>query len=227
MLTIGHRGAMGYAPENTLLSVRKAIELGADCVEVDVYLVGKTLVVIHDPTLDRTTDGKGKLDSHSFAELRALDAGQGQQIPTLQEVIDVTKGKVGLNVELKGAGMACACVKLVNTLVEAEKQQILLSSFLMGELAVVSQLDVSLNIGVLASKNIDDSFVWAGRLKAFSIHLNERSVTPSLIERAHFEGLKLYVYTVNGLKDIERMKNMGVDGVFSNYPDRVLAACSD
>ena len=217
---IGHRGAMGYAPENTLLSINKAIELGADWVEVDVYLVDEELIVIHDDTLDRTTNGHGRLVNYSFEELRKLDAGQGQKIPTLQEVIDVTCGVVGLNVELKGEGTAAALVDLVSNMSHKEKERVIISSFLMSELMDVFQLDKYLKIGVLASKNMDCSFNWALKLKAFSIHISKQDVTRELIERAHHLGLKLYAYTVNEQEEIKQIKKMGADGVFSNYPDR-------
>ena len=88
MLCIGHRGAMGHEPENTLLSVRKALSLGVDAVEIDVYNVEDNLVVIHDRNLSRTTNGTGYLTERSFQYLRSLDAGKGEQIPTLREVID-------------------------------------------------------------------------------------------------------------------------------------------
>jgi len=218
---IGHRGAMGYAPENTLLSIHKAIELDADCVEVDVYLVDKELIVIHDDTLDRTTNGHGKLANYSFEELRKLDAGQGQQIPTLQEVIDVTCGVIGLNVELKGKGTAAGVVNLVSKQSQKEKEQIIISSFLMSELMDVLQLDKYLKTGVLASENMKRSFDWALKLKAFSINISQQVVKSELIGRAHQLGLKLYVYTVNEQADINRIKEMGADGVFSNYPDRL------
>lgn len=89
---------MGHAPENTLLSIHQAIEQGADWVEIDVHYVHGQLLVIHDGTLDRTTNGVGPLAGLSFNELRRLDAGQGEQIPTLEEVIQQTAGKVGLNI---------------------------------------------------------------------------------------------------------------------------------
>ena len=106
MFCIGHRGARGHAPENTLASVRKAIELGADWIEVDVYGVDGELVVFHDDRLERTTNGEGLLMGQSFDYLRSLDAGDGELIPTLAEVFDVAADRVGINVELKGPGTA-------------------------------------------------------------------------------------------------------------------------
>jgi glycerophosphoryl diester phosphodiesterase len=223
MLIIGHRGAMGHAPENTLLSIRKAIELGADWIEIDVYSVNGQLLVIHDDTVDRTTNGKGPLNAYSFAELRALDAGEGEQIPTLQEVLTTVKGKTGLNIELKGKGSGAAVAKLLSTLPDSEMTSILVSSFQMDELLYVSQFDRSIKIGVLAGNELNSAFEWAHRLGAYSVHLSNKTVTQQLVDQAHRAGLKLYVYTVNETEHMQRLKDMGVDGVFSNFPDRVLS----
>src|SRR5262245_29681827 len=105
-LCIGHRGARGYEPENTLLSFRKALALGAPCIELDVFAVGGQLVVFHDDRLERTTNGKGFLLEHSFEELRRLDAGKGEKIPTLSEVFAAVDRRAGINIELKGRNTA-------------------------------------------------------------------------------------------------------------------------
>lgn len=223
MLMIGHRGAMGCAPENTLLSIHKAIELGADWVEIDVHCVADKLLVIHDETVDRTTNGRGKLIDYSFEELRALDAGLGQRIPTLQEVLEVTVGKVGLNIELKGLGTGKVLTSLLRSTPETYKNKMLVSSFLMPELEQVVRLNQHVKIGVLAGNNINESIAWATKLKAFSIHLRLQKVTPKWVDRAHDLGLKVYVYTVNKVVQIRRMKELGVDGVFSDYPNRLTS----
>ena len=226
MLCIGHRGAMGYAPENTLLSIRKAIELGADWVEIDVHLADGQLFVIHDETLDRTTNGKGKLSDYSIATLRALDAGRGEKIPTLQEVIEETKGKVGLNIELKGIATGEAVAIQLLALDKEHKEQILVSSFLMEELVKVPQIDTTIKLGVLAGKDVSLAFDWANKLNAYSIHLSLKQTTSESVQQARDAGLKLLVYTVNKKNDIAWMKLLGVDGVFTNYPDRVLSVLS-
>lgn len=223
MLMIGHRGAMGCAPENTLLSIHKAIELGADWVEIDVHCVADKLLVIHDETVDRTTNGRGKLIDYSFEELRALDAGLGQRIPTLQEVLEVTVGKVGLNIELKGLGTGKVLTSLLKKTPETYKNKMLVSSFLMPELEQVVRLNQHVKIGVLAGNNINESIAWATKLKAFSIHIRLQKVTPKWVDRAHDLGLKVYVYTVNKVVQIRRMKELGVDGVFSDYPNRLTS----
>ena len=226
MLCIGHRGAMGHAPENTVLSIRKAIELGADWVEIDVHLADGQLIVIHNETLDRTTNGRGKLSGYSIAKLRALEAGRGEKIPTLQEVIEEVKGKVGLNIELKGIATGEAVAIQLLALDKEHQEQILVSSFLMDELVNVSRIDKTIKLGVLSGKDVALAFDWVNKLNAYSIHLSLKQTTAESVQQAHDAGLKLLVYTVNKKVDITRMKLLGVDGVFTNYPDRVLSALS-
>ena len=221
MLTVGHRGAMGYAPENILLSIRKAIELSADWVEVDVYLVDGQLIVIHDDTLERTTNGIGSIFDYSVEQLGQLDAGQGEKIPLLQEVIDLTSGKLGLNIEIKGDGVAEPLVELLLSLSENHRKKILVSSFNMQELLAVYEGSVQLNLGVLVEDEVDDGFKWAHRLNAYSIHFDIGNIVIEQVERAHDAKLKVYVYTVNSHHAINDMRQMGIDGVFTNYPDRV------
>lgn len=220
MLMIGHRGAKGYAPENTLLSVRKAMELGVDCVEVDVHLLGEDLIVLHDETLERTTNGHGRLENYSFEEIRRLDAGLGEKIPTLQEVLAVTHGVVDLNIELKGKGSSDALIKILDNPLFDDHEKLLISSFLIEELRTLRAWNSGLKIGVLASHNLDESFDWCIKLKAFSLHINRQQLTLDIIKKAHRSGLKLYVYTVNDRKEMERMEKIGVDAVFSDFPDR-------
>jgi len=223
LLSIGHRGAMGHAPENTLLSIQKAIELGADWVEIDVHLIDGQLMVIHDDTLDRTTNGKGCLSAYTFQQLRGFDAGKGEQIPVLAEIIELTKGKVGLNVELKTHDAVILVCEVLSTLSERHREQILVSSFQMDDLQLMRQLDGSIKIGVLAGDCAGEAFAWTEKLNAYSIHFSKEKVTKALANLAHNKGLKLYVYTVNERSELCRMKALGVDGVFSNYPDRVGA----
>ena len=112
-LCIGHRGAMGHAPENTLLSVTKALDLGVKWIEIDVYFIDKELVVIHDDRLERTTDGIGYVQEQSLDYLRSLDAGKGEKIPLLREIFDLIDGRAGINIELKGVNTAEPVVKLI------------------------------------------------------------------------------------------------------------------
>jgi len=224
LLCIGHRGAMGHAPENTLSSVRKAIEIGVPCIEVDVYYVDGHLLVFHDDRLDRTTDAVGYLQDQSFDYLRTLDAGDGQRIPTLDEVCEVIDAKACLNIELKGAATARAVVELILKYVDRgwDKESFLVSSFDHRELVQVKQLDKEIKMGALICGLPLDDAKFAEELGAFSVHVSLDFIDQRFVDDAHIRGLKVYVYTVNHPEDINKMYELGVDGVFSNYPERVL-----
>lgn len=129
LLCIGHRGAKGHEPENTLRSIRKAIELGTPCIEIDVHHVDGHLVVFHDDRLERRTNGIGNLAEQSFEYLRSLDAGNGERIPTLQEVCETIGPGIGLNIELKGPGTATPVADYVASRLKRDGTQIP-SSFL-------------------------------------------------------------------------------------------------
>ncbi|MYJ75784.1 MAG: glycerophosphodiester phosphodiesterase, partial [Gammaproteobacteria bacterium] len=138
MLIIGHRGAAGLAPENTLAGFARAVELGVDGVELDVHLAGPEVVVIHDERVDRTTNGVGLVRDLTFAELRRLDAGDGQRVPTLKEVLDLVPEHMLVNIELKGVGTAEPVAAIVGDLALGAKRgrlpALLVSSFDHGEL---------------------------------------------------------------------------------------------
>ena len=224
LLCIGHRGAMGHAPENTLLSFKKALELGAHCVEGDVYCVDGRLVVIHDDQLDRTTDGSGYLNDHDFDYLRSLDAGKGEQIPTLEELFITINMKAGVNIELKGPGTASPVVDFI----AARRKEgwpydlILVSSFNHRELEAVRRMDPHIKIGVLIAGPPVDAVAVAVGLGAYSVHLSLKFVDRAVVEDAHLQGLRVFVFTVNDPDHIRRMEALEVDGVFTNYPERVL-----
>ena len=142
VLCIGHRGAKGYMPENTLPSFQYAMDLGCDWLELDVYSVEDELLVIHDKRVDRTTDGHGLIEELKLDYLRSLDAGNGAKIPTLTEVLDLVNGKCGINVELKGRNTALPVSELLSNYAwSAEK--VLLSSFDHEELAQTDPKSVS------------------------------------------------------------------------------------
>lgn len=222
MLIIGHRGAMGHAPENTLQSVQIALDIGVDWIEIDVYAVENDIVVIHDDTLDRTTNGHGAVMDHSLASLRRLDAGKGQQIPLLNEVVDLIDAKAGLNIELKGPGTAAPVINYLNDLLPPHwtPDQILLSSFDHTELQQAKRLNPVFNRAPLYwTGEIDYDFVM-GNLEAVCVNPSLQMVTQEMVDEAHSNGLAVLVYTVNEKADIERMRKMGVDGIFTNFPDR-------
>ena len=224
LLCIGHRGAMGHKPENTLVSIRKAIELGAPCVEIDVYHVDGRLVVFHDDRLERTTNGKGVLAEQSFDYLRSLDAGDGERIPTLEEVCSEVHSRAGLNIELKGPGTAGPVAELVRRLCQEghRKDRFLVSSFDRHALVEMGRLDPQIKLGVLLDSFFEADVEFALDLGAFSVHPCVEHVHGQLVKASQAKGLKVYVYTVDRSEDIVRMAQLGADGVFTNFPERVL-----
>lgn len=224
LLCIGHRGAMGHEPENTLRSIRRAMELGAPCVEIDVYWVDGHLVVIHDDRLERTTNGSGRVTEQTFEYLRSLDAGKGERIPTLEEVCETIGPHIGLNVELKGPETAAPVASLISSLVQRgrKKDSFLVSSYQKEELRRVKQIDSDILLGVLCDKHFDDGLQFALEIGAFSFNPSRLTVRRPLVDKAHGYGFKVYVHAVNRLRTLEKMHAMGVDGVFTNYPERVL-----
>lgn len=222
---IGHRGARGHAPENTLLGFDTAMCLGAHWVEFDVQLHEGELLLMHDLRLERTTNGKGRLDEHSLVQLRALDAGKGQQIPTLQEALALIDQRIGVNVELKtwngtGAEVARVLRDVIAQGWPLEKIQV--SSFHLPELYEFHDLAPEIPIGVLLCGVPLD---WAGcalELGASSLNISDEFIDERIVADAHARGLKVFVYTVNHPDEIMRMKAMGIDGIFTDYPDRAL-----
>lgn len=223
---IGHRGARGHAPENTLLAIDAGIGLGAHWVEFDVQQHGDALLLMHDLRLERTTNGRGRLADQSFEALRALDAGQGQQIPTLQEALELIDQRVGVNIELKTwSGCAAAVAGVLGEYLADgwPPEKLLVSSFHLPELWEFKQLLPEVPIGALLCGVPLD---WAGvasELKAACLNLSDEFIDEKLVADAHARGLRVYAYTVNHPDDMRRLRALGVDGVFTDYPDRALA----
>jgi glycerophosphoryl diester phosphodiesterase len=227
MLCFGHRGARGHAPENTVRSVRTALALGATWVEVDVHAVEGELVVIHDESLERTTNGRGPVAEATLAELRRLDAGDGERIPTLAEVFDAAAaGGAGVNVELKGAGTEALVAAFARRRIALGwlPGRILVSSFDRDRLERVRALAPEIPRGVLVDEGPVADAAFAEALGACAVHPRLDVVSEALVADAHRRGLGVHVFTVNESADIARMIDLGVDGVFTDYPDRVAAA---
>ena len=224
MICIGHRGACGHEPENTLRSVRRALELGAQGIEVDVYFVDGELVVFHDAKLDRTTNGKGVLARKTFAFLRTLDAGMGERIPTLREVFEEVGRRAFINVELKGARTAKPVSALIHEYVTRHRwhyEDFMVSAFNRSELRAVT--DPKIPIALLLTKPTRLYGLSARRVRASAVNPAARFVTKKFVENAHARGLRVFPYTVNAPAEIARLRHIGVDGVFTDFPERVVA----
>ena len=227
MLCIGHRGACGHEPENTLRSVRRALELGVDAVEIDVQWVDGELLVFHDAKLDRTTNGRGYLRKKRFAYLRTLDAGEGECIPTLREVVELIDRRAFLNIELKGRRTAEPVAALLGEFLAQpgwKPEHFLVSSFRWVELVRFRKVgSAGVPVGLLFNRPVS-VFRWsrvAKRLRAGAVHSALRFTKPRFVKAAHARGLKVYVYTVNTAADLERMRACEVDGVFTDFPEIV------
>jgi glycerophosphoryl diester phosphodiesterase len=220
-LIIGHRGAAGLLPENTLPSFQRAAALGVDAVELDVHCCEGRLVVIHDDTVERTTNGRGAVAAMSLAELRALDAGAGNPVPFLEEVLNVVPGHVGVNIELKGPGTA---ELLARHLPKDGGRSILVSSFDHRALAGYTRLRADHPVAPLFGRWRDDPLATAAEFGGGFINLGRKLVTKERVDRILDAGLKLLVYTVNELEDARRLFELGVWGVFTDFPDKVSRA---
>ncbi len=223
---IGHRGARGHAPENTLLSIDTAIRLGADWVEIDVQHHAGALWLLHDLTLDRTTNGRGLLTAHGADALRRLDAGNGEIIPTLPEALDLIEQRVGVNVELKSwNGCAAAVASCLRDYIADgwPADRFLVSSFHLPELWEFKQLLPEVPLGALYCGVPLDWAGLAAELGAQTLNISDEFVDARLLADAHARGLKLYVYTVNDPAELRALRDLGVDGVFTDYPDRAVA----
>jgi glycerophosphoryl diester phosphodiesterase len=220
---LAHRGARGHAPENTAPAFEKAIALGAKWLELDVQLHDGALWVFHDQRLERCTNGKGWLVDHKTAALRKLDAGDGERIPFLHEVLDQLDARVAVNIELKtGAGTAAAVAAVVGEYLERgwKPEQFLVSSFHLPELREFKRRLPAIALGVLLCGVPLNLAAVATELGARVLSLDRDFADPDLIADAHKRGLKVYVYTVNEADDIARFRAAGVDGVFTDFPER-------
>ncbi|MBF0225554.1 MAG: glycerophosphodiester phosphodiesterase [Desulfobacterales bacterium] len=222
MICIAHRGASGHEPENTLRAIKKALSMGAKWFELDVYPVENELVVIHDEKLDRTTNGKGYVMEHSLRYIQSLDAGKGEPVPLLREVFDLINEDNCVNIELKAKGTATLVSNLINEYVSNKNKNFknfIVSSFIHDELRILRTIDDKILLGILSDRPYSGILSLAKELAAYSINLKYTKVTKDFITDAHKEGLKVFTYTVNDKLSIEKMDNLGVDGVFTNFPE--------
>lgn len=219
MMIMGHRGAATLEPENTLLSISRAMEIGVDAVEIDVHLSkDNEVVVIHDSTVDRTSNGSGLVCSYTLADLKKLDAGKGETIPTLQEVMDLIDKRVKLVIELKEEGAEGQVVTLINenNLVD----NVYVISFWHKLVKRVKEMAESIKTGVLLVGCPVDTSV-AAQAFADALVMRYTFVDKPFVEMAHKEGLKVFIWNVDDPTLVKPYAHMGVDGIGSNDP-RVL-----
>ncbi len=238
MINVAHRGASAHAPENTMAAFHKGVEMKSDYIEIDVQMTAdEELVIIHDTTVNRTTNGTGAVGDLTLEEIRALDAGSwfseefaGEKIPTFEEVLDAFRGKVGILIELKSPELYPGMEeKVANALKErnmdhAKNKKIIIQSFNHGSMELSKELLPEIPHGVLAGLS------WAGvtdeQLEAFATYAdyfnpNQNIVTPALVDRVHEVGMQIMPYTSRSQEQADRLFNLGVDGIVTDYPEHV------
>lgn len=225
MLKIGHRGARGHEPENTLLGFQKAMDLHVNRIELDVHLSADgEIMVIHDETLDRTTNGKGAVNHYSLPELKCLKINSEQTIPTLAEVFNLIDQKCDINIELKSFDSASPVVTLIEKYVSEKKwnySQFVVSSFDWNALQEVSLANPAIPIGVLTETDLDLALAFAKFIQAKSIHPYFHMLNKENTAHLQEQGFQVFPWTVNEMADIAKVKTYKVDGIISDYPDRI------
>ncbi len=214
---IGHRGAAGHAPENTLLSFKKAIELGCAAVELDVHLTKDgEVVVIHDHTVDRVTGMSGKVRKMDLADLKKLYCPLNQCLPTLQEVIDLCKGRVRMFIELKAKGTPEAVAKLIAE--NRIEHEVVILSFKIGLLKRIKQLNPKLKVIYLFFRKPLRLWRLVRKIQIDYIGTRLKAATARLVRQAHQIRRRVYVYDVNDVMAGLRLREWKVDAICTDYP---------
>ena len=219
MLKIGHRGAKGYVAENTLVSFAKAIELNVDAIELDVHLSSDgEVMVIHDKTINRTTEATGFVKDSSASELKKIG------IPTLNDVLLYVNRRCTINIEIKEATAAQKVIQIVEKQVNEQNlnyNQFEVSSFIWESLEIISKLNWNIALGVLTEDSIEKALAFAIQIKAKSINPYFKLLNTKNVNLLHSNGFKIYAWTVNTSEDLIFVKSLNVDGIISDFPDRI------
>jgi len=225
MLKIAHRGAKAYEPENTLQAFQKALDLQSDGIELDVHLSSDGhIIVIHDETIDRTTNGKGLVNAFSLSELKSFLIDEKYQIPTLNEVFDLVDKKCLINIELKGLGTAPKVISLIEEYISEKKwnyNNFIISSFEWNMLQETSSLNPNIPIGVLTEENIDTALAFAESIKAKAINPDFQLLNKENVQQIQEKGFLVFPWTVNSKEDIQKIKSYIVNGIISDNPDKI------
>ncbi|RLL41122.1 glycerophosphodiester phosphodiesterase [Oceanobacillus piezotolerans] len=238
VVNVAHRGASGHAPENTMSAFHKGVEMKADYIEIDVQMTKDgELVVIHDTTVDRTTNGTGDVGDLTFEEIRELDAGSwfgegyaGEKVPTFEEILDTFRGKVGILIELKAPELYPGIEeKVADALTERNMERpnndkIIIQSFNHESMKISKELLPSIPHGVLAGMSWAD--VTEEQLAEFATYAdyfnpNMNIVTHELVSNVHEAGMKIFAYTSRTQEQADRLFQLNVDGIVSDFPEHV------
>ncbi|MDR7208320.1 glycerophosphodiester phosphodiesterase family protein [Flavobacterium piscis] len=225
MLKIAHRGAKGYEPENTLQAFQKALDLHADGIELDVHLSADGyIIVMHDETIDKMTNGKGAVNTFTLAELKSFLIDGQHKIPTLNEVFDLVDKKCFINVELKNADTSKNVVSLIEEYITKkgwDYDHFIISSFDWNALTEVKNLNPNIPIGVLTEENLDTALAFAESIKAKAIHPDFQLLNNENVCQIQEKGFLVFPWTVNTEEDIQKVKSYKVNGIITDFPDRL------
>ena len=225
MLKIGHRGAKGYEPENTFVSFQKALDMQVDGIELDVHLSSDSeIIVIHDETVDRTTNGKGFVNTLSLRELKAFRIDGKYEIPTLKEVFDLVNQDCFINIELKSYEATDKVVSLIEKYVAKKGwkyDRFFVSSFDWNALQQVAFLNNKIPIGVLTETDLDLALAFAKFIQAKSIHPHFHLLTKENTAQMQEKGLQVFPWTINEVEDIQKIKTFNVNGIITDFPNRI------
>jgi glycerophosphoryl diester phosphodiesterase len=231
-LAIAHRGASAYEPENTLRAFRRAIELGADMSELDVHLSKDGhVVVIHNATVDATTNGHGAIKELTLSELKCLDAGKGEEIPTLQQVIDLVRGKQGLYIELKGEGTPPAVVELLRANNFTDRRQVIVGSFLAPLVQKIKEIapEIATSLMIGPVYGADELIAMTRAVRADYINLcwegrhpqPHTLLTPDLLNALRAANLGILLWHEERPTELDVLRTLDVDAICSNTPDQL------
>ena len=226
-LSIGHRGAKGYVAENTYESISKAIVLGVDGIEIDVFKCASgELVLFHDKNLKELTGESGLIENLTIKELEQFLVLGKYKIPTLKDVLTRIEKPLFVNIELKGLNTAQATSKIIADLSKSTSwslENFIVSSFNWGELEQFRSIDKNTAVGVLVSKSmsINEAIEFGKQINAQAIHPNFKLLNNKTVKKIKNNGFKIYSWTVNDKDDINFMKKLKVDGIISDYPEKI------
>ena len=227
ILRIGHRGSKGYVAENTLESINHAILLGVDGIEIDIFkCLSGELVLSHENDLKRLTGKSGQLEKLTLNELKKILVVGKYEIPTLTDVLRRIRTPLFVNIELKGLNTAQATSKIIVDLSKSTSwrlENFIVSSFYWDELEQLRSIDKNTPVGVLASKSmsINEAIEFGKKINAQAIHPNFKLLNEKTVKKIKNNGFKIYTWTVNDKDDINFMKKLKVDGIISDYPDKI------
>ena len=227
VLRIGHRGSKGYIAENTLESINHAILLGVDGIEIDIFkCLSGELVLSHENNLKRLTGRSGQLEKLTLDELKKFLVVGKYKIPTLIDVLTRIENPLFVNIELKGFNTAQATSKIIadiSTSTSWSLEHFIVSSFNWNELELFRSIDKNTPVGVLVNKSmsVNEAIEFGKKINAQAIHPNFKLLDDKAVKKIKNNGFKIYSWTVNNRDDINLMKKLKVDGIISDFPDRI------